>query len=214
MARIGLLGGTFDPIHFGHLRMAEELAQSLQLDTVKFIPAATPPLKTQPKVLASDRSAMVQLAIAGNPCFALDERELHRDGPSYTVDTLRSLRSELTDNDSLVMFIGSDAFKQFNRWHRWQEIIQLCHIALVDRPNGSGATGLNEDLLAFLQAHYTENSLDLQTKPAGCITMQAITPLTISSTALREHINQHQSARYLSPDAVLDYINQHKLYLD
>ncbi|MBZ4201428.1 MAG: nicotinate-nucleotide adenylyltransferase [Methylotenera sp.] len=212
MARIGLLGGTFDPIHFGHLRMAEELAQSLQLDTVKFIPAATPPLKTPPQVSANHRSAMVKLGIAGNPCFALDERELTRGGPSYTVDTLRSLRSELNAHDSMVMFVGSDAFKQFNRWHQWQDIIQLCHIALVDRPNGSMPTVLNEELVAFLHRHYTENSLDLQSQTAGFITMQAITPLTISSTALREQIKQHQSARYLSPDNVLDYIDQHRLY--
>jgi nicotinate-nucleotide adenylyltransferase len=212
MARIGLLGGTFDPIHFGHLGMAQELAQALALDTVKFIPAAVPPLKSQPSASAADRCAMVQLAIANNPDFQLDERELKRTGPSYTVETLRSLRSELSEQDSLVLFIGSDAFKQLNRWHQWQEIIQLCHIALVARPDSEVSTGLNPELVTFLQDHYTENAMDLQSESAGLITMQAITPLAISSSAIREQLKNRQSARYLTPDCVLDYIAQHGLY--
>jgi nicotinate-nucleotide adenylyltransferase len=212
MARIGLLGGTFDPIHFGHLGMAQELAEALALDTVKFIPAAVPPLKSQPSASAADRCAMVQLAIANNPDFQLDERELKRTGPSYTVETLRSLRSELSEQDSLVLFIGSDAFKQLNRWHQWQEIIQLCHIALVARPDSEVSTGLNPELVTFLQDHYTENAMDLQSESAGLITMQAITPLAISSSAIREQLKNRQSARYLTPDCVLDYIAQHGLY--
>jgi nicotinate-nucleotide adenylyltransferase len=212
MARIGLLGGTFDPIHFGHLGMAQELAQALALDTVKFIPAAVPPLKSQPSASAADRCAMVQLAIANNSDFQLDERELKRTGPSYTVETLRSLRSELSEQDSLVLFIGSDAFKQLNRWHQWQEIIQLCHIALVARPDSEVSTGLNPELVTFLQDHYTENAMDLQSESAGLITMQAITPLAISSSAIREQLKNRQSARYLTPDCVLDYIAQHGLY--
>jgi nicotinate-nucleotide adenylyltransferase len=212
MARIGLLGGTFDPIHFGHLSMAQELAQGLALDTVKFIPAAVPPLKTQACASAKDRCAMVALAIANNASFELDDRELKRSGPSYTVDTLRSLRSELCAQDSLVLFIGSDAFKQLKRWHRWQEILLLCHIALVARPEHKVSTGLDPELVTFLHDHYTENALDLQREPAGLITMQAITPLTISSSAIREQLTNHQSARYLTPDCVLDYIAQHGLY--
>ena len=212
MARIGLLGGTFDPIHFGHLGMAQELAQALALDTVKFIPAAVPPLKSQPSASAADRCAMVQLAIANNPDFQLDDRELKRTGPSYTVDTLRSLRSELGEQDSLVLFIGSDAFSQFNRWHQWQEIIRLCHIALVARPDSEVSTGLDPELVTFLQDHYTENAMDMQSETAGLITMQAITPLTISSSAIREQLTKQQSARYLTPDCVLDYIAQHGLY--
>ena len=212
MARIGLLGGTFDPIHFGHLGMAQELAQALALDTVKFIPAAVPPLKSQPSASAIDRCAMVQLAIANNPDFKLDERELKRTGPSYTLDTLCSLRSELSEQDSLVLFIGSDAFKQFNRWHQWQEIIRLCHIALVARPDSEVSTGLDPELVTFLQDHFTKNAMDLQSATAGLITMQAITSLTISSSAIREQLTNQQSARYLTPDCVLDYIAQHGLY--
>jgi nicotinate-nucleotide adenylyltransferase len=125
---------------------------------------------------------------------------------------LRSLRSELGEQDSLVLFIGSDAFKQFNRWHQWQEIIGLCHIALVARPDSEVSTGLDPELVTFLQDHYTENAMDLQSATAGLITMQAITPLTISSSAIREQLKTRQSARYLTPDCVLDYIAQHGLY--
>ncbi len=212
MANIGLLGGTFDPIHFGHLRMAQELIEALNLDTVKFIPAATPPHKARPAVAPAHRSAMLQLAIANNTGFEFDGRELLRDGPSYSIDTLRSLRSELNAHDSLVLFIGSDAFSQFNTWHHWQDIISLCHIALVQRPGQAKPDGLNEELLSFLHDHYTENSLDLVREPAGLITMPAITPLAISSTAIRAQLKNQQAARYLTPDCVLDYIAQHRLY--
>ncbi len=212
MASIGLLGGTFDPIHFGHLRMAQELIEALNLDTVKFIPAATPPHKARPAVAPAHRSAMLQLAIANNTGFEFDGRELLRDGPSYSIDTLRSLRSELNAHDSLVLFIGSDAFSQFNTWHHWQDIISLCHIALVQRPGQAKPDGLNEELLSFLHDHYTENSLDLVREPTGLITMPAITPLAISSTAIRAQLKNQQAARYLTPDCVLDYIAQHRLY--
>ncbi len=212
MANIGLLGGTFDPIHFGHLRMAQELIEALNLDTVKFIPAATPPHKARPAVAPAHRSAMLQLAIANNTGFEFDGRELLRDGPSYSIDTLRSLRSELNAHDSLVLFIGSDAFSQFNTWHHWQDIISLCHIALVQRPGQAKPDGLNEELLSFLHDHYTENSLDLVREPTGLITMPAITPLAISSTAIRAQLKNQQAARYLTPDCVLDYIAQHRLY--
>jgi len=135
--KIGLLGGTFNPIHFGHLRMAQELAESLSLDAVKFIPSANPPHKPPPQVSAEHRAAMVKLAITDNPQFQFDGRELSRTGASYTVDTLESLRNELGNQVSLILIMGSDAFTKFNTWHRWQEIIALCHIALVQRPVSS-----------------------------------------------------------------------------
>lgn len=219
-AVIGLSGGTFNPIHFGHLRMAQELAASLQLSQVRFIPAATPPHKAQPEVSAAHRAAMVALAIAGNPLFSLDQREMSRAGPSYTIDTLLSLRAELGMEVSLVLLLGSDAFSQFNRWHRWQEIIQLCHIALAQRPGAAIAAsttspyqeGLNKELGSLLLNHYSENRTDLQRSAAGCISMQQLTALDISSTAIRAALQQKQSARYLLPDSVIDYIQSHQLY--
>lgn len=213
---IGILGGTFNPIHFGHLRMAQELAESLQLNEVRFIPSANPPLKLAPLVSAKHRAAMVQLAITGNPGFKFDDRELYRVAadnlPSYTIDTLLSLRQELGGSASLILFMGSDAFSKFNTWHAWEKIIQLCHIALVQRPAASINVPLPKVLEIFLHNHYTENADDLREASAGYVTMQAITPLDISSTAIRNRLQNTHSARYLMPDSVLDYIQSNRLY--
>ena len=212
MQTIGLLGGTFNPIHFGHLRMAQELADSLSLSAVKFIPSANPPHKPSPQVSAEHRAAMVQLAITGNSEFQLDGRELIRTGASYTIDTLESLRDELGDSASLILIMGSDAFTKFNTWHRWQEIIKLCHIALVQRPVSSNKESLTKELETFLHNHYTEHAEDLHESSAGLVTMQAITPLEISSTAIRQALQLKHSARYLMPEKVLDYIAAEQLY--
>ena len=212
MPTIGLLGGTFDPIHFGHLRMAQELAEALNLDEVRFIPAANPPHKSTPLVTAHHRATMVQLAINNNPLFRLDDREIFRAGASYTIDTLISLRNELGENTSLVLFMGSDAFTNFNTWHDWEKIIQLCHIALVQRPLSSMKAPLAKVLETFLHNHYTENIDDLRETHAGYVTMQSITPLDISSTAIRTNLQNKSSARYLMPDGVLDYIESNMLY--
>ncbi len=214
MQTIGLLGGTFNPIHFGHLRMAQELATAVHLDTIRFIPSANPPHKTTPNVSAEHRAEMVRLAIENNPTLRLDIRELKRTGASYTVDTLTSLREELGKDISLVLIMGSDAFTKFNTWHRWEEIIQLCHIALVERPQNiaSKSEPLAKVLNTFLQNHYTENGDDLSTAAAGLVTMQRITALDISSTSIRNILHNKGSARYLLPDRVIDYIAQNKLY--
>ena len=212
MPNIGLLGGTFDPIHFGHLRMAQELAEALNLDEVRFIPAANPPHKATPSISSAHRAAMVQLAITDNPIFKLDNRELLRTGASYTIDTLINLRNELGENTSLVLFMGSDAFTNFHTWHEWKKIIQLCHIALVQRSVGTMKAPLAKVLETFLHNHYTENIDDLRETNAGYVTMQSITPLDISSTAIRTNLQNKNSARYLMPDGVLDYIKSNMLY--
>lgn len=215
---IALLGGTFNPIHFGHLRMAQELAESLQLSEVRFIPAANPPHKSAPDVSAEHRAAMVRLAIADNPAFTFDDRELHRAGASYTIDTLQSLRDEMGEKVSLILLMGSDAFTKFDTWHRWEEIIQLSHIALVQRPLTANKHApdidhsLSKALEVFLHNHYTEHGDDLHTSPAGFITMQHITALDISSTVIRNTFQQKRSARHLMPDSVIDYIQTHQLY--
>lgn len=212
MQTIGLLGGTFNPIHFGHLRMAQELADSLSLSAVKFIPSANPPHKPSPQVSAEHRAAMVQLAISDNPKFRFDGRELSRTGASYSVDTLENLRSELGNDASLILIMGSDAFTKFNTWHHWQEIIKLCHIALVQRPASTNKEPLTKELETFLHNHYTEHAGDLHESSAGLVTMQAITPLEISSTAIRQALQLKHSARYLMPENVLDYIAAQQLY--
>ncbi|PKO47655.1 MAG: nicotinic acid mononucleotide adenylyltransferase [Betaproteobacteria bacterium HGW-Betaproteobacteria-22] len=212
MKSIGILGGTFNPIHYGHLRMAQELADDLNFDEVRFIPAASPPHKDTPTICAEHRAAMVRLAIADNPAFTIDERELNRAGASYTIDTLLSLREELGTQRSMTLFMGSDAFTKFNTWHRWEEIIHHCHITLVQRPQ-TEANELPKILETFLHSHYTENGNDLHDTPAGFVTMRQITALDISSTAIRDTLQQGFSARYLMPDQVIEYIQARQLYL-
>ncbi len=210
---IGLLGGTFNPIHYGHLRAAQELATALNFSELRFIPAANPPHKPAPEVSAGHRAAMVELAICNNPLFKLDTCELARTGASYTFDTLASLREELGQRISLCWIMGSDAFVKLNTWHRWEELLDHCHIILVQRPNVEDKPKLPEVLTAFLRENYTENVDDLSEKSAGYIHMQKIMPLDISATKIREAYKAGRSARYLMPYNVIEYIATHKLYL-
>jgi len=209
---IGILGGTFDPIHYGHLRMAEDLADLLKLDAVRFIPSANPPHKQSPTTSAEDRCEMVKLAIATNPRFIFDDRELKREGASYTIDTLLSLREELGKETALCLIMGSDAFAEFDSWHRWQEILGLCHLALVERPNVELAEALRPTLQDLLRQHYTDEPDRLSASPAGHISIQRITALDISATAIRKYLATQRSPRYLLPNAVFDYIDRHHLY--
>jgi len=216
MRLIGILGGTFNPIHFGHLRMAQEIADALELSEVRFIPAANPPHKELPKVSAKSRAKMVELAIKDNPLFKLDEHELNRVGASYTIDTLISLRAEVEaefDDVALCLIMGSDAFTKLNTWHRWQEILNYCHIILVQRPaTSTDQVPLNNDLALLLQNHYTENVSDLSSQNAGFIHMQSITALSISSTAIRSIFNLNRNPHYLMPQAVIEYIEANQFY--
>ena len=213
MRLTGLLGGTFNPIHFGHLRMAQELAEALQLNEVRFIPSSSPPHKATPEVSAEHRAEMVKIAIADNPQFKFDDRELQRKGASYTIDTLISLREELGTKTAICLFMGSDAFIKLDTWHRWQELLNFCHIILVQRPNFSPEyPKLPENLEILLRDHYTENALNLATKATGFIHMQKITALDISSTKIREMFKRDQTPRYLVHEKLIDYIKQHQLY--
>lgn len=212
MKLIGLLGGTFNPIHNGHLRMAQELADALNFNEVRFIPSANPPHKNQPAVSAKHRAAMVQLAIAGNHLFKCDTRELARDGASYTVDTLISLQEELGGDVALCLIMGSDAFTKLNTWHRWQALLDYCHIILVQRPSSSAQPELADELSELLHNHYTENISDLSAESAGYIHMQAITALDISATNIRAQFKAGDNPCCLMPESVLEYIKNHSLY--
>lgn len=193
--------------------MAEELAEGLGLNEVRFIPSANPPHKDTPLVSAQQRAEMVQLAIQDHHAFTLDTRELQRQGDSYTIDTLLSLRDELGQNVSMTLFMGSDAFTKFDTWHRWQEIIEHCHIALVHRPQLRGEQHrLSKTLETFLHNHYSENSDELQRTPSGIVTMRQVTALDISSTEIRHALKHQRSVHYLMPDNVIEYIERHHLY--
>ena len=219
-APIGLLGGTFDPIHFGHLRLAEELAEILQLDQVRFIPAGQPPHRGQPRAAAQHRLEMVRRAVAGNPRFRLDAREIQRDAPSYSVDTLTALRAEmateLAAETPLVLFMGSDAFLGLTTWHRWRQIFDLAHIAVAHRPGYSLASwedALPDTLRTCLSTRRCEQAADILEKPAGRVFLHTITQLDISASQIRDRALRGKSLRYLLPDSVIDYINENHLYV-
>lgn len=209
---IGLLGGTFDPIHYGHLRLAETLADKLGLDEVRFIPAATPPHRQLPETAAQHRCEMVRLAIENNPRFVLDDRELKREGASYTIDTLCALHRELGAEVSLCLIMGSDAFAGLDGWHRWQELLDHCHMALVERPNVALTSTLHAPLQALLRDRYAEDCKSLAASPAGRISIQRMTALDISATGIRNDLMHGRSPRYLLPDNVIAYIEHHQLY--
>ena len=213
MQLIGLLGGTFNPIHNGHLRLAQELADALNFSDVRFIPSANPPHKPAPSVSAQHRAAMVQLAITDNTIFKLDTHELERVGASFTIDTLISLQEELGGSVALCLIMGSDAFAKLNTWHRWQALLDYCHIILVQRPTSATQPQLADELSVLLHDHYTENVSDLATENAGYIHMQKITALDITATNIRAQLGAGYSPRYLMPDSVLDYIKHNKLYI-
>ncbi len=213
---IGLLGGTFDPIHFGHLRLAEELAEELQLDQVRFIPAGQPPHRGQPRASAQQRLDMVQLAVAGNPRFVVDAREVERAAPSYSVDTLAELRAELPPATPLVLFMGGDAFLGLTTWHDWRRLFDLAHIAVAHRPGYSLASWedvLPDPLRKLLTTRRCEQTADILEKPAGRVFLHTITQLDISASQIRDRALRGKSLRYLSPDSIIDYITENTLYV-
>jgi nicotinate-nucleotide adenylyltransferase len=211
---IGILGGTFDPIHYGHLRLAEEMRELAGLQQVRFIPTGNPPHRDTPQVTALDRSAMVQLAISGEPDFALDNREAIKSTKCFTINTLRELRSELGATQPLCLLMGGDAFLQLHTWHEWEQLLGLTHIVVGYRP---GFT-LEERIHSApprLRKHYQERlcSVDyLSQQAAGGIAELAIPKLEISATLIRSRVAENRTIRYLLPATVADYIYQHHLY--
>ncbi len=203
---IGVFGGTFDPIHYGHLRAALEVQEQLNLTEVRLIPSATPPHRHQPFADAIMRQQMVTLAIQNQSGFICDSRELNRLGKSYMVDTLASLRQDFPTLP-LLLFIGTDAFNHLTSWYQWQRLFDFAHVVVMTRPSFN-----QQKLEDFFTVRHTENKTELTTTLAGKLYFQAITQLDISATAIRKLIAQHQSPKYLLPDTVIDYIIQHTLY--
>jgi len=211
---IGILGGTFDPIHFGHLRLAEEMLELAGLQQIRFIPTGTPPHRDSPQTPAQHRRAMVQLAIADQPAFVLDDREVERTTPCYTVDTMRELRAEYGAAQPLCLLMGGDAFLQLHTWHEWEQLFELAHIVVGYRP---GFT-LEERLHSAsekLRRHYQQRLCTadaLSQQPCGGITELAIPKLEISATLIRSRVAENRTIRYLLPNTVANYIHQHHLY--
>ena len=210
MEPIGIFGGTFDPIHYGHLRAAFELLLRLELAEVRFIPNGDPPHREGGAIAnAKQRLGMVAQATAGQPGFVVDDRELRRDGPSYTVDTLAELRAEFPSR-SLCLIVGMDAFLGLPKWYRWQQVLEQAHVVVAHRPGwrAPDAGPLGE----LLRERGTNKSKDLHTRQVGSIYVHAVTQLEISSTALRGLICNGGDPRFLIPDAVRQYISEHNCY--
>lgn len=207
--RIGLLGGTFDPIHFGHLRGALEATECLRLDELRLVPNARPPHRDQPGATPEQRLAMVRLAVDNGSDLRVDDRELKRDRLSYSVETLESLRSELGDTVTLFMIIGWDAFGGLPGWHRWEELLELSNLVVLQRPDYDPE--LPEVLKDLLAARSVSDPASANAS-AGQIICLSQTPLAISATHIRELVAANRSPRFLLPDAVLEYIETHGLY--
>jgi nicotinate-nucleotide adenylyltransferase len=207
---IGIFGGTFDPVHFGHLRTAQELLQDLDLAEVRLMPCGAPPHRGATLASSGQRLQMLRLALAGCEGMVVDERELSRPGPSYMIDSLTSLRREVGDDRPLVLILGMDAFAGLDGWYRWRELTSLAHLLVMHRPGwrlpDSGAVG------ALLRDAVANGAEALHGRAAGAVLPWPVTQLDISATRIRALLREHRSPRFLLPDAVLDYILAQGLY--
>ena len=206
---LGIFGGTFDPIHIGHLRMALELKQQLKLDEMRLLPCYLPPHRATPGASAEQRVAMLKLALQDCADLRVDTRELQRDKPSYTFDTLSELRTELSEQTSICLCMGMDSFVSLDQWHEWRQLIRLAHIVVVERPGYQlPESGAVADLL---RRHRADADV-ITAAPAGAVVVSSPGLLPISATAIRTQINAGDSPQFLLPDAVWNYIRAQGLY--
>jgi nicotinate-nucleotide adenylyltransferase len=215
-APIGILGGTFDPIHHGHLRIAQEALEQCKLAQVRFIPCGTPPHRAAPRAPAQARWEMVRLALSGHPDFLVDVHEVFRDDPCYTVDTLTALRAELGAEQPLCLILGGDAFLQLHTWHEWKRLFELAHIVVLQRagsqPLGNAMANADSALQAEYRARLAPGAQALHETPAGAIFVADMRVLEISATDIRRRCADGKSIRYLVPDTVANYIDTNQLY--
>jgi len=213
MRLIGINGGTFDPIHYGHLRPALEAMQLLQMAEVQFVPCFQPVHKGQPQVSAAQRCQMIERAIEAQPQFVLNKIEIEQGGPSYMVQTLKALKPDFA-NEALVLMMGTDAFAKFCSWHQWQRILALSNILIMHRPGVNvlsdaaqqGASLSNEESL------WLQRKVESFTCDHGQIMELAVTQLDISSTQIRQYLQSGMGVDYLTPQSVVQYMQQNQLY--
>lgn len=198
---LAIFGGTFDPIHIGHLRAAWEASEALNAE-VRIVPAKIPPHRPQPVASAPQRAAMLRAALAGQQRLQLDLRELEREGPSYTFDTLASLRAEIGDARPLVLLIGADAFAGLSDWHRWRELFELAHVCVLTRP--AQIPAMPEALAAEVAARKTESLAGLREAPSGKVLDMVVSALGISATRIRALLAEGRAPRWLVPQALID----------
>lgn len=207
---IGIFGGTFDPIHFGHLRPVSELAAALPFEQIRFIPCRVPPHRPQPEATPEQRWYMLTRVAGHMPGIVADDRELRREGASYTVDTLRDIRSEVGPDTPLGLIMGSDAFATLDTWRRWREIPALAHIVVMRRPGAELPVG--GEVAGFLERTRVKDPGALSSRPSGYVFVQDVTPQDVSSTAVRACIREGRQPRYMIPGAVWSYIRRAGLY--
>lgn len=207
---IGILGGTFDPIHCGHLHIAQALQRQLHCQEIRFIPCKNPLLGKKAIANEQQRLAMLQRALIPYSHFIIDEREIKRSTPSYTIDTLRSLRREFKERP-LALILGSDNLVKLNHWHEWTALIQTAHLVIV--PRAGCTVTYNDTIQDLINKHQTHDPALLLQQPAGLLFMATVKPLAISSTAIRAEIAQGSMPTSLLPSSVLDYIREQQLYL-
>lgn len=218
MKNIGILGGTFDPIHLGHTLPAKAVAAHLSLDKVLVIPTRVPPHKATPNISANDRATMVKLACDADPLFVCDERELFREGYSYTIDTVKELSIEYPDA-RLYFIIGLDSLLTFSTWQDYQEILSYCHLIVNTRPNYQ-LTTIDTVTKAFLDRHFVEDKETLKNMNTGGIFLlpSSLThfenhlDIDISSSEIRSRILNNQGCQNILDPDVLAFINKNKLY--
>lgn len=210
---IAILGGTFDPIHFGHLRPAVEIVEKLSLTELRFIPSAKPPHRWQPEASAAHRLNMVKKAIKAYPKFVLDDREYQRleedNVASFTIDTVRSIREELGESESIGMIVGMDAFQSFTSWRDWDKIIDVVHVIVAARP---GYTVDNDEGNDWLEQRVVTDGKELHKSASGKVFFCDVTQLDISATFIRNQIDAGKSCSYLTPKKVIKHIKKHTLY--
>lgn len=208
---MALFGGTFDPIHYGHLRPVEQLAHEIKLNQVTLLPNNVPPHRPQPEATPAQRLKMTQLAVEGNSLFSVDSRELQRDTPSYTIETLETLRKERGTEQPLAFIIGQDSLLTLYKWHRWESLLTLCHLVVLARPGYARELDTPE-LQRWYNAHKIEDAGQLRQRPQGCI-YQANTPLLdISATEIRQRRHEGRDCSDLLPFSVERYIESQGLY--
>ena len=201
---IGLFGGTFDPIHYGHLRPALDVMQAANLDEMRFIPNRVPPHRGSPILSDQQRAELVQIAIADTNGFVLDQRELEREGPSYMVDTLISLKQDFPES-SLCLIMGMDAFNGLPQWHRWRELFDLCNLIITSRPGSELPDFASQ---TDMQKKISDDPKCLRERPVGQILLQSVTQLDISASLIRQHLSNRQSTQFLLPEAVREKLEQ------
>ena len=209
MERIGIMGGMFDPVHIGHIKVAVAAQKVLQLDQVRLVPCGIPNHREQALCSSLQRLDMLQLAVSSYPQLKVDDRELNRPGISYTYDTLLSLRKEFQDS-GLYFILGIDAFASLHQWHRWQELFDLCHFVVIERPGFTGV--LSEELGRQMQQRRVADVTELLDRQSGLVFDMEGLDSPVSSSMVRDHIANNYSLDHLLDPAVASYLERHQLY--